>query len=82
MMFRVDHFVPCHLQGLLQGHPANYHLLGPVHHGPFHVQLELPGLADFPLPAPPVPLLPCRLNIGAYFNISGKIRNLIFEPRI
>jgi hypothetical protein len=39
MTFRVDHFVPCHLQDLLQGHPASYHLLGPVHHGPFHVQL-------------------------------------------
>jgi hypothetical protein len=39
MTFRVDHFVPCHLQDLLQGHPASYHLLGPVHRVPFHVQL-------------------------------------------
>jgi hypothetical protein len=38
-MVTVDHFVPCHLQDLLQGHPASYHLLGPFHRAPVHVQL-------------------------------------------
>jgi hypothetical protein len=39
MFFTVDLPVPCHLQDLLQGHPANCHLLGHVHHDPVHVQL-------------------------------------------
>lgn len=40
------------------------------------------NIADFPLPAVPDPLPPGRLNMGAFFSISGNIRNLIFEPRM
>lgn len=40
------------------------------------------NIADFPLPAVPDPLPPGRLNMGAFFSMSGNIRNLIFEPRM
>lgn len=37
--------------------------------------------ADFPRPAVPA-FGPCRLNIGAFFSMSGSMRKRIFEPRI
>lgn len=40
------------------------------------------NIADFPLPAVPDPLPPGRLNMGAFFSMSGNMRNLIFEPRM
>ena len=42
-------------------------------------------MADFPRPedGPELAALaPCRLNIGAFFSMSGSIRNRILDPRM